>query len=53
MENACYYTFSTVCQMLAGAFGFLLAAVLFRVQSLEIVIRAWKPDVLSGSKDQR
>jgi hypothetical protein len=34
LENACYYTFSTVCQTLAGAFGFLVAVVLYRMQSL-------------------
>jgi hypothetical protein len=33
--TACYYTFSTVCQMLAGAFGFLVAVVLYRMQSFE------------------
>jgi hypothetical protein len=30
MDTACSYTFSTGCQMLAGAFGFLVAIVLYR-----------------------
>jgi hypothetical protein len=34
MENACYYTFSTVSQTLAGAFGFLVAVVLYQLQGL-------------------
>jgi hypothetical protein len=34
METACYYTLSTISQTLAGAFGFLLAVVLYRLQSL-------------------
>jgi hypothetical protein len=34
VENACYYTFSTVCQTLAGAFGFLVAVVLYRLQGI-------------------
>ena len=42
METACYYTFSTIAQTLAGAFGFLVAVVLFRMQSLESVLhRIW------------
>ncbi len=32
MENACYYTFSTISQSLAGAFGFLVAVVLYQIQ---------------------
>ncbi len=32
MENACYYTFSTISQTLAGAFGFLVAVVLYQIQ---------------------
>jgi hypothetical protein len=35
MDSACYYTFSTVCQMLAGAFGFLVAVVLYRIQGID------------------
>jgi hypothetical protein len=35
MDSACYYTFSTVCQMLAGAFGFLVAVVLYRIQGMD------------------
>jgi hypothetical protein len=35
MDTACYYTFSTICQTLAGAFGFLVAVVIFRVQTIE------------------
>ena len=34
MEIACYYTLSTISQTLAGAFGFLLAVVLYRIQAL-------------------
>jgi hypothetical protein len=33
MQTACYYTLSTISQTLAGAFGFLLAVVLYRLQS--------------------
>jgi hypothetical protein len=32
--NDCYYTFSTVAQTLAGAFGFLVAAYLYRLPPL-------------------
>jgi hypothetical protein len=38
LENTCYYTFSTVCQVLAGAFGFLVAVVLYRIQGIEHLI---------------
>ena len=34
MDIACYYTLSTISQTLAGAFGFLLAVVLYRIQAL-------------------
>jgi hypothetical protein len=34
MENVCYYTFSTVCQTLAGAFSFLAAIVLYQLQGM-------------------
>ena len=33
-ENALFYTFSTIAQTLAGAFGFLVAVVLYRMQSI-------------------
>ena len=36
METACYYTLSTIAQTLAGAFGFLVAVVLFRLQALAV-----------------
>jgi hypothetical protein len=32
--NAFYYTYSTICQTLAGAFGFLVAVVLYQIQSV-------------------
>jgi hypothetical protein len=35
MENACYYTFSTISQTLAGAFGFLVAVVLYKMQGMD------------------
>ena len=35
LDSACYYTFSTVCQTLAGAFGFLVAIALYRVQGID------------------
>jgi hypothetical protein len=34
MHVACYYTLSTISQTLAGAFGFLLAVVLYRIQAI-------------------
>jgi len=34
MENALYYTLSTIAQTLAGALAILVAAVLFRLSSL-------------------
>ena len=34
MDTTCYYTFSTIAQTLAGAFGFLVAVVLFQIQGL-------------------
>jgi hypothetical protein len=34
MQIACYYTLSTISQTLAGAFGFLLAVVLYRMQAI-------------------
>jgi hypothetical protein len=34
MATVCYYTFSTVCQTLAGAFGFLVAVVLYRMKEI-------------------
>jgi hypothetical protein len=34
MSVACYYTLSTISQTLAGAFGLLLAVVLYRLQAL-------------------
>jgi hypothetical protein len=34
MHTACYYTLSTISQTLAGAFGFLLAVVLYRIQAI-------------------
>ena len=36
MEAACSYTLSTIAQTLAGAFGFLVAVVLFRLQALAV-----------------
>jgi len=35
MENALYYTLSTIAQTLAGALAVLVAIVLFRLQRLE------------------
>ncbi len=32
--NVFYYTCSTICQSLAGAFGFLLAVILYHIQSI-------------------
>jgi hypothetical protein len=37
--NAFYYTFSTICQTLSGAFGFLVAITLYEMQRLGTVIR--------------
>jgi hypothetical protein len=34
MSNVCFYTFSTVCQTLAGAFGFLVAVALYRLKEI-------------------
>jgi hypothetical protein len=34
MQTACYYTLSTISQTLAGAFGFLLAVVMYRLQAI-------------------
>ena len=34
MQIACYYTLSTISQTLAGAFGLLLAVVLYRIQAI-------------------
>ena len=34
MDTACYYTFSTISQTLAGAFGLLVAVVLFQIPGL-------------------
>ena len=33
--NAFYYAYSTIAQTLAGAFGFLMAVVLYQMQRLE------------------
>ena len=33
--NTYYYAFSTIAQTLAGAFGFLVAVALFRIQNIE------------------
>ena len=33
--NGFYYTLSTISQTLAGAFGFLVAVVLYRMQSIK------------------
>ena len=42
MATTCYYTFSTVCQTLAGAFGFLVAAAVYRMGLLEThLASAW------------
>ncbi len=38
MENALYYTLSTIAQTLAGALAVLVAIVLFRLQRLEDLI---------------
>jgi hypothetical protein len=37
--NAFYYTLSTICQTLGGAFGFLVAIALYQMQRLGQVIR--------------
>lgn len=34
MDTACYYLFSTISQTLAGAFGFLVAVVLYQIQAI-------------------
>jgi hypothetical protein len=41
MDTACYYTFSTISQTLAGAFGFLVAVVIYRMQRIdgELVVK--------------
>jgi hypothetical protein len=33
--NTLYYTYSTICQMLAGAFGFLIAAFTYQMKNIE------------------
>jgi len=38
MENALYYTFSTIAQTLAGAIALLAAFALYRLQSLDNII---------------
>lgn len=38
-NNAYFYTYSTIAQTLAGAFGFLVAVVLYRLQMLNNSLR--------------
>jgi hypothetical protein len=38
MPNALFYTFSTVAQTLGGGFGFLVAVVMFQIQTLNQII---------------
>ena len=57
LSNTCYYTFSTIAQTLAGAFGFLVAVVLYRIQSLEQLIpniaETIQEDLLDQNRDIR
>jgi hypothetical protein len=48
MDTACYYTFSTICQTLAGAFGFLVAVVLYRLNQIPGQILVILPGAKAG-----
>lgn len=40
LSNACYYTFSTISQTLAGAFGILVAVTLYRMEAVNSLLRS-------------
>jgi hypothetical protein len=44
-----FYTYSTIAQTLAGAFGFLVAAVVFRLQAISAQVDQFAEQVLKGS----
>jgi hypothetical protein len=44
-----FYTYSTIAQTLAGAFGFLVAAVVFRLQAISSRVDLFAEQVLKGS----
>lgn len=48
MRNVCYYTFSTICQTLAGAFGFLVAVVLYRLNEIPELLRKLRSEAEAG-----
>jgi hypothetical protein len=48
-HDALFYTFSTVAQTLAGALGFLFAAVLYGMQRIDSELSALVPDVLRAA----
>lgn len=50
MDHSVYfYTYSTIAQTLAGAFGFLVAAVVFRLQAISARVDLFAEQVLKGS----
>jgi hypothetical protein len=50
MDHSVYfYTYSTIAQTLAGAFGFLVAAVVFRLQAISSRVDLFAEQVLKGS----
>ena len=44
-----YYTYSTIAQTLAGAFGFLVAAVVFRIQTISSRVTSFAEAVIARS----
>jgi len=55
LENALFYTFSTIAQTLAGAIALLAAFVLYRLQALNAGIDQWSQTILGlyGGPDRR
>jgi hypothetical protein len=51
MENALYYTLSTIAQTLAGSLGILVAVVLFKLAALGRVIDEGKDELARNSID--
>ncbi|MFN7769257.1 MAG: hypothetical protein ACK5UC_18820 [Planctomycetaceae bacterium] len=50
MDHSVYfYTYSTIAQTLAGAFGFLVAAVVFRLQAISAQVDQFAEQVLRSS----
>src|SRR4051794_11331693 len=52
MQIACYYTLSTISQTLAGAFGFLVAIVLYRMQAIGGQLPVLAEMVINGTQQE-